>query len=148
MRRIILACALAGVLAVPAKAQSPKDQLVGVWALTSCYEKLPWCAKPGGLMILDASGYYTIVHIGLDRAKLANPQPREAIPAEEYKRIAMGVQVNCGTWSVDEAGKTLTWHIQGGLIPNVAGNDFKGEISLSGDELRLAPAQTWQRIKR
>jgi hypothetical protein len=41
MRRIILACALAGILGGPAFGQaSPKEQLVGVWALTSCYVRL------------------------------------------------------------------------------------------------------------
>jgi hypothetical protein len=69
-------------------------------------------------MILDASGYYTILHVGRDRPKVTANPLRDA-SAEEYKRIAMGVQANCGTWSVDEAGKTLTWHIQGGLFPNV-----------------------------
>jgi hypothetical protein len=141
----------------PAKAQSFKDQLVGVWALTSCNVGLlpSWCAKPGGLMILDASGYYTILHVGCDRPKVAANPLRDA-SAEEYKRIAMEVQANFGTWSVDEAGKTLTWHIQGGLFPNVEGNNFIGGISLSGDELKLIAVgepprpiptpQVWQRI--
>jgi hypothetical protein len=41
MRHVILACALAGVLIVPAKAQSLREQLVGAWSVASCDPRLP-----------------------------------------------------------------------------------------------------------
>jgi hypothetical protein len=126
MRRLGLSVVVvAAGLTLPASAQSLKKQLVGTWALTSCDARAPWCAKPGGLMILDASGYYTILHVGLDRPKIAQGgRPRAAIPADEYKALAMGVQANFGTWSVDEANKTLTWHIEGALFTGGEGSDF------------------------
>jgi hypothetical protein len=139
---------IAAIFAMPASAQSLKEQLVGAWTLTSCNASLPWCAKPGGMMILDPSGYYIIFHVGLDRPRVVQAgRARDAIPAEEYKAIATALQANFGTWSVDEATKTFTWHIEGGFFTGTPanGNDFKGTISLTGDELKLLPNQTWQR---
>jgi hypothetical protein len=50
---------------------------------------------------------------------------------------APGVASNFGTWSVNEADKTLTRHIVGALDPTNEGTDLKSNISLSGEEMRL-----------
>jgi hypothetical protein len=138
----------------PAKAQSLKEQLVGAWELASCNTRQLYCVKPHGIMILSASGYYTIIHLKGDRPKVANQA--DTWPAEEWKALAIGNQVNFGTWSVDEATKTMTWHINGAFNPNNEGNDFKGTLSLSGDDLGLIAVgepprpiptpQVWRRI--
>ena len=147
MRRIILACALAGILTAPAFGQSTlREQLVGAWALVSCNNG-PFCPNPNGIQILDASGHYAILHTLRGRPKFTSlTQSRDTRPAEEYKAIVIGVQANFGTWSIDEATKTMTWHIEGALVPNNEGTDFKGVISLSGDELRLSTL-VWRRIR-
>jgi hypothetical protein len=44
---------------------------------------------------------------------------------------------NFGTWSVNEADKTLTQHVEGALFPNGEGIDLKASVSLTGDELKL-----------
>ena len=41
---------------------------------------------------------------------------------------------NFGTWTVDEADKTLTYHILGSTFPNQASTDMKSTVSLVGDE--------------
>ena len=47
-----------------------------------------------------------------------------------------------GTWSVNEADKTLTYRHEGHLIPNAEGiTEEKGPFSLAGDELKLS----WKR---
>ncbi len=151
--RIILACALAGILSVPAKAQSLKEQLVGAWTLVSCGEfngvKLPWCASPNGIQILDARGRYMTTIAERGRPKFTNPRaiPRDAHPAEEYKAAAMGLFAQFGTWSVNEAEKTIAYHVDGALFPNIEGTDAKVTISLSGDELKIGSG-VWQRMKK
>jgi hypothetical protein len=45
---------------------------------------------------------------------------------------------NFGTWSVNEADKTLTYRFEGALIPNQEGNEEKDSVSLAGDELKLS----------
>jgi hypothetical protein len=49
---------------------------------------------------------------------------------------------NFGTWSVNEADKTLTLHMVGALIPANEGKDLKLNISLNGEELRVMTSAT------
>jgi hypothetical protein len=45
-----------------------------------------------------------------------------------------------GTWSVNEADKTLTTHIEGALFPTGEGTDARVSVSLTGDELKTVGA--------
>ena len=53
---------------------------------------------------------------------------------------------NFGTWSVDEATKTLSYHVESALVPKSAvvqygeGSENKFPISLTGDELKISGA--------
>ena len=49
---------------------------------------------------------------------------------------APGIAANFGTWSVNEADKTLTLHIVGARNPTIEGKDIKMNISLNEGELR------------
>ena len=62
---------------------------------------------------------------------------RSEVPADQFKAAAMGLAANFGTWSVNEADKTVTRHVEGALFPNIEGTDAKITVSLSGDELKL-----------
>ena len=136
MRRIILAFALAGVLGVPAKAQSLRDQLVGAWSLVSC-AGAPWCANPNGIHILDASGHYATINAPLDRPAVIISDPkgltdiRNRTTPEQYKAIATTFLANFGTWQVDETDKTIAYHYDGSLYPNPQME--KVPVSVSGD---------------
>jgi hypothetical protein len=50
---------------------------------------------------------------------------------------APGVAAVFGTWSVNEADKTLAVHFVGALNPANEGTDYKANISLNGEEMRL-----------
>ena len=77
--------------------------------------------------------------------------------ADENKAVVQGIIANIGTWSVDEASKTLTTNIEAGSFPNLNGGSQKRNItSLTADELKYTnPATTtgtssdvvWRRAK-
>jgi Lipocalin-like domain len=125
-----------------AQQNSLKEQLVGTWTLVSCEStspngaKQPYCINPNGLLILDAGGRYAQVIAARSRSKLSSGN-RAEVPAEQFKAAAMGMVANFGTWSVNDADKTMTSHYDGALFPNVEGADFKYSVSLAGDELKL-----------
>ena len=111
-----------------AQEKTLKQQIQGPWSHVSCSstdakgEKLAFCANnPKGILILAGNGNYagTIVSSG---RKDAN---------------APGVVSTFGTWSVDEASKTLSRHIVSSNDPVLEGKDFKVNISLNGEEMRL-----------
>jgi Lipocalin-like domain len=131
-----------------------KQQLVGTWTLVSCDVKQPFCINPSGSLSLDASGRYTQVFAarGRPKATTAAATPRADITSDYYKAIAQGMVAQFGTWSVNEADKTLTTHIEGALFPNGEGTDARFLVNLTGDELKTTGATSganvvWRRAK-
>jgi len=136
--------ALAGLAGdVAAQQRSLKDQLVGAWTLVSSETTAQNGSKerfygpnPKGVLILDASGRYASVQGRPDRAKAKSPS-RFAITTEELGTAARAFAANFGTWSVNEADKSLTRRFEGALVPNNEGSEQKSIVSLTGDELKL-----------
>jgi hypothetical protein len=63
-------------------------------------------------------------------------QDRTAVTPDQYKAIGQGTVAQFGTWSVNEADKTLTYHVENSFFGN-QGREFKLSVSLNGDELKL-----------
>src|SRR6516164_10175172 len=112
---------------VVAQQKSLKEQIQGPWSLASCNsttakgEKTAYCANnPRGILILAGNGNYASTTIAGGRKDTDAP----------------GVAANFGTWSVNEADKTLTLHPVGAREPAIEGKNFKMNISLNEGELR------------
>ena len=77
-----------------AQQKSLKEQLVGAWTLVSCDATQPYCAdtNPNGILILDASGRYTVGIAAQGRPKFSTFNRLEA-RAEEYKAVAIGFRL-------------------------------------------------------
>ena len=126
-----------------AQQKTLRDQLVGVWTLVSIDNVLPdgkkqqlWGANPKGILILDGSGRYAQTQMRSDIPKFKSGNRFKVTP-EENSLAMQGSLANFGTWSVNEAEKTLVLHREGSLLPNDAGTDSKRVIvSLTPDELK------------
>src|SRR6202171_6472845 len=112
---------------VVAQQKSLKEQIQGPWSLASCNsttakgEKTAYCANnPRGILILAGNGNYASTTIAGGRKDADAP----------------GIAANFGTWSVNEADKTLTLHPVGARNPTIEGKDIKLNISLNGEELK------------
>jgi hypothetical protein len=128
---------IAAIFAMPASAQSIKDQLVGTWRTVSCTNSADpaVCMKPNVIAVYDASGHYTFISAPLDRPKASGGRNS---PAEEIKALQRGFAANFGTWTYNEADKTITFHVEGAFFPNAVGNEGKNTVvSVTGDELKL-----------
>jgi Lipocalin-like domain len=120
--------------------KSLRDQLVGVWVPTAHEttfhgggKRQQFGANPTGMMILDATGNYTQILARPDLPKYRSNDRTQGTP-EEHAATVRGSVANFGTWTVDEADKTLTYHILGSTFPNQASTDMKSTVSLVGDE--------------
>jgi hypothetical protein len=81
-------------------------------------EKAAQCANnPKGIVILAGNGNYAATIIAGGRKEIGSP----------------GVAALFGTWSVDEASKTLNIHPVGANDPANEGKDFKYSISLNAE---------------
>jgi hypothetical protein len=79
----------------------------------------------------------TFIAAPLGRPKVSGT-PFRASPAEEIKAIDETFAANFGTWTYNEADKTITSHIEGAFFPNNEGNEAKtGAVSVTGDELKF-----------
>lgn len=122
---------------------SVREQLVGAWTLISIISTDKQGVKserrgpnPKGLLIFDASGRYSILTARSDIANFKINNVDQGT-SEENKAVLTGMIANIGTWSVDEATKTISTHVEAGSFPNLNGNTQKRVISaLTADELR------------
>ena len=84
--------------------------------------------------MIDAGGHYAMVLADPGRPKWkSNLRPQ--LTTEEFAAAAKGLVAQFGSWSVDESSKVLTRKVEGALSPNLAGNEQKVTVGISGDEL-------------
>ena len=158
----ILAAALSIPTAVTAQQKSLKDQLIGTWTFVSASDTNKdgaktdrWGANAKGLAIFEANGRYSFMISRSDIPKFAIDNANQGT-AEENKAAVRGVIAHIGTWSVDEATKTLVTAIEASSFPNLNGISQKRIIgSLTASELKYTnPASstgavsevTWKRV--
>ena len=130
---------------VVAQQKSLKDQLVGSWTLVSTEvtqtdgkKRQDFGANPRGILILDAGGRYALVQGRADRPKFkTSGNARLDTPAAEFGEAARAFVANFGTWSIDEANKTLIRRFEAALVPNAEGTETKASVSLTGEDLKL-----------
>jgi hypothetical protein len=101
------------------------------------------------MMTLSRTGYYCGIrcwrqlHTDFGKSRLAEIQVQRS--HESFAggaRSVSGSVANFGTWSVDEAAKTLTYHIRGSTYPNQDGTNMESTVRLTGDEWTGTIART------
>jgi len=144
---ILAICALSLTVAIAdAMAQGKKinkQQLVGTWKLVATENIGPDGSKldifgqsPKGILVFDRSGNYSLTIVRSDLPKFAASTADKGT-AEESKAVVSGMIAHFGTYSLDEADRTLTTRIEGSSFPNLAGGEQKRIISsLTKDELK------------
>jgi len=144
-----------GISALPASTaeQTLKQQIQGAWNLVSCDAKrtigdapTQICVNTSGSLSLNGNGRYTTIVASKNRPTTS----RENATPESLKAIAQGFAAQFGTWSVNDADKTLTFHAEEELFPR-PGSEYKQTIvSVTADEMRtngpLGNA-VWRRFK-
>src|SRR5215831_3649404 len=126
-----------------AQQKSLKDQLVGTWTQVSWEQTNPDGSKlqrfgtnPKGVNIFDASGRVFVMYARPDLPKIASGNPSTPTP-EEAKAIVGGAIGYFGTYTVNEADKSLALHLEGSSFPNLLLADQKRTVvSLTADELK------------
>ena len=123
----MLALALSAGAAAAQPANSLKDQIVGSWDFVVAEvtapdgkRSFPFGETPKGILIFTADGRFAQIHVAGDVPKIASNNRLTATP-EEYAAIMRGSLSVFGTYTVDEAKKTVTYHIVSASFPNWEG---------------------------
>ena len=140
-----------------------KDQIVGTWTVVSTVNiqkdgrKIDqFGARPQGSLTFDSNGRYMLMIVRSDLPKFATNKVDEGTAAEN-KAVLSGLIAHFGTYSINEADKTLTTHVEASSFPNLAGKEQKRTItSVTADELKYTNPATafgtsaevvWRRAK-
>jgi hypothetical protein len=122
-----------------ADAQTARD-IVGTWTLVSAVAQQGGARTdvfgpdPSGTIVFGSDGRYVLAFLRSDLPKFASNN-RASGTAEENKAVVQGSIAHFGTYTVDEAGKTLVFRIQSSTFPNWAGAEQRRAMALSADEL-------------
>lgn len=147
-RRSILTIGVAaGMGFVPraamAQEKSLKEQVLGTWTLVSWVQTLGDGSKryrfgdnPKGIHMFSPNGQFTLIQMRSDLPKISSGDPLKPTP-EEAEAIVRGVIAYYGTYTVDEASRTLIFKIAATTLVNQLGLEQKRTIEAIGpDEMR------------
>jgi hypothetical protein len=139
----IVAAALALTLgnAAAQQGKSLRDQLVGTWTFVVAeitapdgQKSFPFGETPKGLLIFTPDGHFSQIHIASDVPRIASNN-RLTGTAEEYAAIMRRSLSIFGTYTVDEAKRTVTFAIVSSSFPNQQGQSQTRTIdNLTADE--------------
>ena len=144
-----LAIAVAGGTAAgQQRGKSAQEQFVGTWTLVSIHyvhpdgsEIEPFGPGAKGILVFDGTGRFATQIMAADRPKFASNNRMVGTP-EEYKATSQGVVAYFGTYTVNEAQRIVTLHIERSSFPNWDGTDQKRSFSFVKDELRYTAASS------
>jgi lipocalin-like protein len=120
-----------------------KEQLVGTWALIECEvvaldgtkSPLVLGGNPAGQYIFTDDGHFSFQAVA-EFSKFVSNDRMKTTP-EENKAAVHGSIAYYGTYTVDQADKTIALHIERSSFPNQNGTDGKRIITvLSENEMK------------
>ena len=137
----MLALALSAGAAAAQPAKRLKEQIVGTWNFVVAEvtapdgkKSYPFGETPKGILIFTADGRFAQIHVAGDVPKIASNNRMTGTP-EEYAAIMRRSLSVFGTWTVDEARKTVTYNIVSSTFPNWEGEAQTRNIDkLTDDE--------------
>ena len=125
--------------------RTTQQDLIGAWRLAdidvegaSGREVDPFYGRGSrGLMIYDASGWFSVQIEASDRPQVQvpslRPVPEQSESAARLKAAALdSYYAYYGTWSFDPATSTVTHHAKGALYPSEAGADYAQHVEVTG----------------
>ena len=121
--------------------QTLRDQLVGTWTFVVAEITAPDGAKsfpfgetPKGILVFTPDGHFAQIHIASDVPRIASNNRLNGT-AEEYAGIMRRSLSIFGTYTVDEAKRTVTFAIVSSTFPNQQGQSQIRTIDkLTADE--------------
>lgn len=122
---------------------SLRQQIIGSWDFVVAEVKAPDGTKtypfgqtPKGIIVFTPDGRFTQIHVASDLPKIASNNRLTGTP-EEYAAIMRRSISVFGTYSIDEAQKTVTFHIVSASFPNWEGESQTRTIDkLTADEFQ------------
>jgi hypothetical protein len=157
----VLGLAVAALGSADDKRTSQQD-LIGAWRLVDIDVQGPAGREPDpfygngthGLLIYDASGWFSVQIENADRPMLQVPAVRPVPAASEADSKALNsYYAYFGTWSFDPATATVTHHAKGALYPSEDAAVYPQHVEVVGRRMTFSRTQNgktqrkvWERV--
>jgi hypothetical protein len=139
-----------------AQQKTIKEQLPGAWTLLLADgvkddgTHVPlYGPNPVGTLGFSGTGRYVAVAMRSDLKPFASNDPNNGTAAE-YKAVVTGSVARFGTYTTDEAGKTINFRVEGSLFPNEDNTNQKRMVAAITDEVltyNIKPAGGFDHIE-
>jgi lipocalin-like protein len=142
VKTVRIAVAVLGLaFAHAVEAQLLQNQLIGTWDFVVAQVKapdgkisFPFGESPKGILIFSPDGRFAQIHVASDVPKIASNNRLTGTPQEYAEIMRRSISV-FGTYTVDDAKKTVTYHIVSASFPNWQGEAQTRTIDkLTADE--------------
>jgi hypothetical protein len=141
MKIRIALIALSLALTNTATAQNLQNQLIGTWDFVVAQVRapdgkisFPFGESPKGMLVFTPDGRFMQIHVAGDVPRIAANNRLKGTP-EEYAEIMRRSISVFGTYTVDDAKKTVTYHVVSASFPNWQGESQTRTIDkLTADE--------------
>ena len=166
--RAILALAVAALCTAADKRTTQQD-LIGAWRLVSIDVQGPGGREADpfygngsrGLLIYDASGWFSVQIEGADRPPVRVPGARPAAGAAPAAAVAAAADSKAlnsyyayfGTWSFDPTTSVVTHHAKGALYPSEDAAVYPQHVEVVGRRMTFSRTQNgktqtkiWERL--
>jgi hypothetical protein len=145
----VLALAVTGLCSADDQRTTQQD-LIGAWRLVDIEVRGPAGREPDpfygngthGLLIYDASGWFSVQIENAARPKLQVPAVRPVPAASEADSKALhSYYAYFGTWSFDPATSTVTHHAKGALYPSEDSAVYPQHVKVAGRRMTFERTQ-------
>jgi hypothetical protein len=120
--------------------------VIGMWKLVSFETQdddgtltYPMGKDVGGLIMIDARGYFSVHVMNMKRPSFKIPDPRGGTP-EEVKTAFENYIGYYGTFDLDETKGAIIFHVRGAWLPNWIGSDQIRYYTLNGNRMTISTA--------
>jgi hypothetical protein len=128
-------------VASTAIAQDLQNQLIGTWDFVVAQVKapdgkisFPFGESPKGMLVFTPDGRFMQIHVASDVPKIASNNRLTGTP-EEYAQIMRRSISVFGTYTIDDAKRTVTYRVVSSSFPNWQGESQTRTIDkLTADE--------------
>lgn len=153
MKKLFGALFLTGGLAasshgMAADGASIAERIAGSWSLVSLEVHqgdnriAVFGSNPRGLQVMTPEGRFAVITTRSELPLYASNNRMQGTD-DEYRAIGQGANATYGRYTIDEAGGTITFHVEVSTFPNWEGQDQVRAFTLEGDEWRyLNPSPT------
>ena len=142
IRMLVITMLTVGIVTLTTAFAQGAHDLVGTWKLVSAITDKEgtksdiFGPNAKGVLVFDVDHHYVIVFTSATLPKFSSNNRGNAT-ADENKAIVRGSLAHFGTYTVDEANKSFSFHIESATFPNWNGTEQKRSFVISGDELKF-----------